>query len=282
MKIGVASGKGGTGKTTVATSLAAVLSDRGLDVTYVDTDVEEPNGHIFLEPRIDSVEPVYVAVPDVDEAKCTGCGDCGKICQYSAIVVLAGKPLVFDALCHGCGGCWLVCPAGAISRGRREVGVVEEGAADGISFVGGRLRVGEAMSPPLIREVERRADGGEVTVIDVPPGTSCPVVEALKGVDFAVLVTEPTPFGLNDLELAVGMVRELGLAFGVVVNRSDIGDDRVDRYARREGVEILARIPDDRRIAEAYSRGDIIAKALPEHAERFAALYDRIAEEVTV
>ena len=282
MKIGVASGKGGTGKTTVATSLAAVLSQGALEVKYIDADVEEPNGHIFLKPQITSVEPVFVPVPTVDEDKCTGCGECGRICQYSAIVVLAGKPLVFDALCHGCGGCWLVCPVDAISQGQREVGVVEEGMAGNIGFVGGRLRVGEAMSPPLIREVKKRADGGDINIIDVPPGTSCPVVEALRGVDFALLVTEPTPFGLNDLELAVGMVRELGMPFGVVVNRSDIGDDRVDRYGERNGVQILARIPDDRRIAETYSRGDLIVRALPEYAELFAVLYDLIAEEVAV
>jgi MinD superfamily P-loop ATPase len=159
---------------------------------------------------------------------------------------------------------------------------VEEGTAGGIGFVGGRLRVGEAMSPPCIHEVKKRADDGAINIIDVPPGTSCPVVEALRGVDFALLVTEPTPFGLNDLELAVGMVRELGLPFGVAVNRSDIGDDRIDRYAEREGIDILARIPDDRRIAEAYSRGELVVRTLPRYAERFAALYDRITEEVPV
>ena len=254
MILAVASGKGGTGKTTVATNLAVTMARRGGTTCYLDCDVEEPNGHIFLKPQITKSTLVGVPVPEVDMDRCTGCGKCGEICRYSAIVCINEKVLTFPELCHGCGGCALVCPEEAISEVLREVGTVEEGMSENVRFVQGRLRVGEAMSPPLIREVKKRVPWEGVAVVDVPPGTSCPVIEAVKDADFVILVTEPTPFGLNDLELAVAMVRELGLPMGVLINRSDVGDARVNEYCERENIELLLEIPDERRVAEEQAR----------------------------
>ena len=276
--IAVASGKGGTGKTTVAVALA-LSAPR--PVALLDCDVEEPNCHIFLKPHIRRRESVGIPVPVVDEAKCTACGECGRICQYSAIVSLKTRPLVFPELCHGCGGCAKVCPTGAIREVEQEIGVVEVGAQDGVAFAQGRLNVGHPMSPPLIRAVKRHALGDGTTIIDCPPGTSCPVIAAVRRSDFVLLVTEPTPFGLHDLRLAVETVRELDLPFGVIINRADAGDDRVDRFCAAEGIPILLRIPDDRCIAEAYSRGESVLAARPGLRSTFAALHAGIAREVT-
>jgi len=281
MKIAIASGKGGTGKTTVATNLALFLSKTGRKVWYADCDVEAPNGHIFLKPDITRRKTVSIPVPEVDEQKCTGCGECAKICQYSAIVCIKQKVLTFHELCHGCGGCTLACPVGAIREVPREIGVLEEGTSDGLGFVHGKLNIGEPMAPPLIREVKRSVPSRGEAIIDVPPGTSCPVIESVKGADYVLLVTEPTPFGLNDLKLAVEMTRELGLPFGLVINRSDIGDERVREYAARESILILLEIPDDRRIAEAYSRGEMVLSLGDYYRGMFALLSDRIFQEVS-
>jgi len=273
MIIAIASGKGGTGKTTVAVNLAITAPG---SVRLLDCDVEEPNCHIFLKPKIRSRESVGIPIPVVDESKCNACGECAKICEYHAIVSLKTKPLVFPELCHGCGGCAKVCPTGAISEVEREIGVVETGNQGSIEFVQGRLNVGHPMSPPLIRAVKRHAPGNGRTLIDCPPGTSCPVIAAIRGADFVVLVTEPTPFGLHDLLLAVETVRQLGLPFGVVVNRADAGDGRVRDYCRRERIRILLEVPEDRRIAEAYSRGEATAGAFPEYRRAFERLWSDI------
>ena len=185
--IAVASGKGGTGKTTVATNLARVASIQGLEVSYLDCDVEEPNGHIFLKPEIKITAPVCASVPVVDEGKCTACGKCKEICQYSAIALLGKIILTFPNLCHACGGCKLVCPIGAITETGREMGIIEEGIADGVRFVHGKLRIGEAMSPPLIREVRKRISDSGLSIIDAPPGTSCPVIQSVRGSDLSLI-----------------------------------------------------------------------------------------------
>jgi len=280
LSIAIASGKGGTGKTTVATNLASVIAEAGGEVAYLDCDVEEPNGHIFLKPDIEKTTVVTTPVPAVDESKCTACGKCRDICQYSAIILLKDTVLTFPNLCHGCGGCMLVCPTGAISESGREVGVIEEGASGRVRFVHGKLRVGEVMSPPLIRRVKERIAGDGISIIDAPPGTSCPVIQSVKGTDFVLLVTEPTPFGLNDLKLAVEMLRVLQLPFGVVVNRADMGDSAVFDYCRDESIRILLEIPDDRRIAEAYSRGVLATDALPEYRLKFAELISSVQQVV--
>ncbi|HDM09277.1 MAG: ATP-binding protein [Deltaproteobacteria bacterium] len=278
MIISVASGKGGTGKTTVATNLAASLGEA---VQFLDCDVEQPNAHLFLNPEIEDSEIVTVPVPNVDEEKCTLCGKCAEICQFKAIVVIGETVLPFHELCHSCGGCVEVCPEKAISETSREIGMLEKGHCNGIEFIYGSLRVGEAMSPPLIRKVRSFTDIGKITIIDAPPGTSCPVIAAMKGADFVLLVTEPTPFGLHDLKLAVGAVRILGIPHGLVINRSDIGDDEVKRYAQEENIPILMEVPFDRRIAESYSRGKLIVEAMPEWREKFLTLYEQIRQSVT-
>ncbi|MBW1730530.1 MAG: ATP-binding protein [Deltaproteobacteria bacterium] len=273
MIISVASGKGGTGKTTVATNLAVSL---GGNIQFLDCDVEEPNAHLFLDPDIQEVKTITTPVPQVDEEKCTLCGKCAEICQFKAIVVIGETVLAFHELCHSCGGCMEVCPEKAISEVGRELGLIEKGYRDGLQFVHGRLRVGEAMSPPLIRQVRTYQDSNRVTIIDAPPGTSCPVIAAMKGADFVLLVTEPTPFGLHDLKLAVGAVRVLGIPSGLVINRSDLGDEKVKQYAEQEGIPVLLEIPFDRKIAESYSRGELIVEVMPEWKERFVDLYNRI------
>jgi MinD superfamily P-loop ATPase len=274
-KIAIASGKGGTGKTTVAVNLAVTLAEEGRAVQYLDCDVEEPNGHIFLKPEIRASESVGIPVPVVDEAKCTGCRKCAEACQFHAIAVFK-KALVFQELCHGCGGCALMCPTGAIREKDREIGVVETGVSGRIGFAQGRLNVGEPMAPPLIRAVKRKVMEDAVALLDAPPGTSCPVVATVRDADYVVLVTEPTPFGLNDLRLAVEMIRNLNRRHGVVVNRADMGDGRVRDYCTAEKIPLLLEIPDDRRVAEAYSRGEMAVRILPEWRESMKRLWRKI------
>lgn len=278
LKIAVASGKGGTGKTTVSTNLAMAAAGSNYNVCYMDCDVEEPNGHLFLKPVLSGSYPVTVPVPRVDEEKCIYCGACGDICQYSAILCLGNNVLTFEKMCHGCGGCTLACSAGAITEEGREIGTVEEGHSGAISFVQGRLKVGEAMSPPLIKAVRSNVKG-DICIIDVPPGTSCPVITAVKDSDFVILVTEPTPFGVNDLGLAIDMLRELDIPHAVVVNRQRPGDNLARELCGARGVQILAEIPDDREVAEAYSRGEMAYSAVPGFRERFCELLNSIESE---
>lgn len=273
--IAVASGKGGTGKTTVAVNMARVF---GAPIQLLDCDVEEPNDHLFLEGSVQIQETVFVPVPEVDESLCDACGECGRFCEYHAIVSFGAKPLVFPELCHGCGGCARVCPQRAISETDRRIGVIETLRSEHITLIQGRLDVGVAMAPPLIRAVKARLQNGMPAILDAPPGTACPVIAAIQGADGVVLVTEPTPFGLHDLKLAVDMVRELGMPLGVVVNRVGIGDDRVHRFCEEQGIPILLEIPDDRRIAEAYSRGELVVEALPKYRASFSRLIDQLME----
>ena len=279
MIIAVASGKGGTGKTLIATSLALSLKNR-IQVQLLDCDVEEPNDHIFLKPAIEKTETVGIPVPVVDEAKCTRCGRCAEICAYNAIAVLGEYVLTFHQLCHGCGACSYLCPEKAIAEEDRETGVVESGKADGIAFVQGRLTVGEAMAPPVIRKVKERINNNGIVIIDAPPGTSCPVVESVKGSDFCLLVTEPTPFGLNDLKLAVATMRELDIPCGVVLNRAGNGDETVTGYCMSEDIPLLMTVPLDMEIARLYSRGITLAEGLPSWQDKFAGLLEKITEIV--
>jgi MinD superfamily P-loop ATPase len=273
MIISIASGKGGTGKTTVATNLALSIDSA---VQLLDCDVEEPNAHLFIRPTFNKTETVYTPVPEVDAQKCNQCGQCGEICQFKAIVVIGNTVLTFPELCHSCGGCMAVCPEGAVTETGRELGVIRQGYRNGLEFIHGELRIGEAMSPPLIRAVRRFTRSEKFTIIDAPPGTSCPVIAAMKDTDFVLLVTEPTPFGLHDLKLAVGAVQILNIPSGLVINRSDIGDHKVNAYAREIGLPVLMEIPFDRRIAEAYSKGEMIIEAIPEFKDKFHKLYTDI------
>ena len=275
MIISVASGKGGTGKTFVATNLALSIKS---DVQLLDCDVEEPNAHLFIRPVIEEVITATTPVPEVDEGKCTLCRKCSEICQFKAIVVIGQIVLVFPELCHSCGGCVEVCPEGAISETGRELGVIERGHRNGLEFVHGKLRVGEAMSPPLIRKVRSFTNLDKLTIIDAPPGTSCPVIASTKGADFVLLVTEPTPFGLHDLKLMVEAIKILEIPHGLVINRSGIGDNQVKAYAEKERIPLLMEIPFDRKIAESYSRGELLVEIMPVWKERFLGLYHLIEE----
>jgi len=290
MIIAIASGKGGTGKTTVATNLALTLAESTQElshaprkVTLADCDVEEPNSGLFLNPTMEHEEEVSILVPEIDDSICTRCGKCAEACQYNALAVLKKRVLVFEDLCHGCGSCTLVCPEGAIHEVPKPVGKVEYGWAGPIRFVQGLLSIGSPLAVPIIRRVKSLAnanDPDEVIIFDAPPGTSCPVVETLHGADYALMVTEPTPFGLHDLRIAVQVARdELGLPVGVVLNRDGVGDNRVDKYCAAEGIPLIMRIPHDRRIAEAYSDGIAIVHAIPEYRKRFLTLYADIVKE---
>ncbi|MEW6034331.1 MAG: ATP-binding protein [Chloroflexota bacterium] len=279
MIISVASGKGGTGKTLVATSLALSLRGR-TRVQLLDCDVEEPNDHILMKPKFTGSEPVLIPVPKVDESRCTYCGKCAQVCAYHAIAVLGEHVLTFHQLCHGCGACSYLCPEKAIAEEPGEIGVVEWGHAKGVQFVQGRLNVGEPMATPVIRKVKERAACDSIVIIDVSPGTSCPVVESIKGSDFCLLVTEPTPFGLNDLLLAVETARELGVPCGVVINRAGVGDEKVEEYCRKEGIPVLLTIPLDTEIARLYSRGIALVEGMPQWKESFLRLFDGIREIV--
>jgi MinD superfamily P-loop ATPase len=279
MIVAVASGKGGTGKTMVTASLASVWDG---PLVAVDLDVEEPNLHLFLRPAIESIEPASLLVPALDETKCTYCGACADLCQYSALTVMDRLILTFPEMCHGCAGCLAVCPEKAISPGRRELGDISLGRAGKIDFLSGRLRVGEAMSPPLMRQVKARlktlaAASGADAILDAPPGTSCPAVNAVLDTDIIVLVTEPTPFGVYDFQLAWEAFAPLGKPIGAVVNRAGLGGHKaIYQFCRAKDLPILAEIPYDRAVAEAYAQGRIIADISPEFQKIFIALMSRI------
>ena len=280
MRIAIASGKGGTGKTTIATNLAYSITAMGQEAQYIDCDVEEPNGHIFLKPDITETKTATIAVPVVDTEKCIGCAKCSELCQYSAIICLKDKAMTFNQMCHACGGCVLVCPVGAIREEPKEIGFVDVGIAKGVNFAQGRLKIGDIHTPPLIKQTKANAIEECVVIVDAPPGTSCPVIEAVKGADFVLLVTEPTPFGLNDLKLAVGMVRELKIPFAVVINRSEPGEQMTNQYCKDENIDIIFEVPDDRRIAEAYSVGKMMVDILPDYKKDFVSLYEDVLKRL--
>jgi MinD superfamily P-loop ATPase len=287
MIITVASGKGGTGKTTVAVSLALSLTEsvNPANPLFLDCDVEEPNAALFLRPTIEERREVGQMIPAVDLEKCTYCGRCAEVCQYHAIAVVGEKVLVFPELCHGCGSCSLNCPTGAIHEVLHVIGTIERGWAGPVEFAQGTMNVGEPMAVPIIRQLKQWAippnPGDRPVILDASPGTACPVVESMRGADFVLMVTEPTPFGLHDLRLAVEVARdELGLPVGVVINRDGVGDQGVHDYCVAESIPILMRIPLDRRIAEAYSDGGTLVEALPEYREQFQNLYAAIGRLV--
>ena len=291
MIISVASGKGGTGKTTIAVNLALALAkDKEKNVQFLDCDVEEPNAHLFLKPVITSSESVEIPVPKIDDEKCNYCGKCAEVCVFNAIAVTKNKVLVFPGLCHGCGACTLFCPEKAITEEGNEVGVLEEGKAGSINFTHGRLNIGEPMAPPIIRKIKKKIkkDGikGEnnditnhhITLIDAPPGTSCPVIESIKDSDYTILVTEPTPFGLHDLILAVEVLQKLKIPYGVVLNKCDIGDHKVEEYCKKNDIPLLLSIPLDRKIAVAYSKGIPIVKVNSSYEQKFIQLFKKIVQ----
>ncbi|HYW69151.1 MAG TPA: ATP-binding protein [bacterium] len=280
MRIAIASGKGGTGKTTIATCLASLLATRGERVTYVDCDAEEPNGHLILQPSISKLHDFEVSVVAIDEEKCTGCGRCSRACQFHALACLNETVTTFPQLCHSCGACSLVCPEDAIVEVLQKRGIIREGHAGPVGFVGGEMSVGEESVTPVIRAVKESIPNDGTSILDAPPGTACPAVEAMRGSDRVLLVTEPTPFGLNDLKLAVATAGALGIPADVVINRCDVGTTETQEYCRDANLDILLEIPNDRAVAEAYSRGILPTAAVPGFRETMLVLVDRMIERI--
>lgn len=285
MKIAIASGKGGTGKTTIATAFAQALSRAEYSVSLLDCDVEGPNAHIFIQPEFDQFEDVNMLIPSVDDETCTGCGQCAEVCQFHAIVVIGGQTLVFPEMCHGCGSCTLICPEEAITEIPKRLGILEGGLSqEGIRFSHGILDIGEPMAVPVISKLKKWQDlmDAEVVLIDSPPGASCPVVESLRGADYIILVTEPTPFGLHDLRQAYKVTQELGIPAGVIINRDGIGDTGVEQYCEEVGLQIFVQIPLERKIGQGIAQGKSLLEIKPEYENRFLQLYLQIIESLTI
>jgi len=268
MIISIASGKGGTGKTTVAVNMALSLKD----VQILDCDVEEPNVHVLLQPKINETKPVYLSTPLIDEEKCNRCGKCSDFCEYNALFVTPEKVLFFPQLCHSCGGCMLVCPKNAITEKNVEIGMVKTGVAEGVELVFGELNVGEPMPVPVIKAVKKQIESNKTVIIDSPPGASCPVVESVSGSDYCLLVSEPTPFGLHDLKIMVQVLEGLKTPFGVIINRAGIGDKKTYDFCEEKGLPILLEIPFQRKIAGLYSRGIPFVVNMPEWKRKFQSL----------
>jgi MinD superfamily P-loop ATPase len=272
MIVSVASGKGGTGKTSVAVNMALSVGN----VQLLDCDVEEPNAYLFLKPKISQTKAVTVSVPVVNEKLCNRCRKCADFCQYNALFVGSNEVLVFPDLCHSCGGCVLVCPAGAISEEQHRIGTLKRGATDDVELVYGELDVQKPMAVPVITAVKRHIRKGKNVILDSPPGTSCPVIQTVKGSDFCVLVTEPTPFGLHDLKIIVQVLESMKIPFGVVVNRAGVGDKKVYEFCGEKNIPVLLEIPYDKRIAELYSQGIAFSQEMPEWKEKFQTLFENV------
>jgi len=270
--ISVASGKGGTGKTTVAVNLALSLEN----VQLLDCDVEEPNAHILLQPKIEEIRSVYTRIPVISEELCDYCGKCSKFCAYNALFVAPKTVMVFPELCHSCGGCSLVCPKNAIKEKDRQIGVIKKIKVKGVEAVYGELNVGEPMAVPLIREVKRQIEKDKTVIIDAPPGTACPLIASVHNSDYCILVAEPTPFGLHDLKMTVQVLNDLEISMGVVINRAGIGDNKVYDYCKQENIPLLLEIPFSKRIAKLYSRGTPFVEEMPEWKEKFLKLLNKI------
>ena len=281
MKITVLSGKGGTGKTTISTNLSWILSEK-MKVQLLDTDVEEPNTHLFFNIEFQEEIPVNIMIPVVDKDKCILCGECAKVCQFGAIAVFPKAVMVFENLCHGCGACSLICPTKAIDEKPKRIGVIRLGRINGNLLYGmGLMDLGEPSGVGIIRELKKRMDdSADVVIIDAPPGTSCPVVESLRGTDFAILVTESSPFGLHDLRMAVEVVRTMEIPMGVVLNKYDSSFREMDEYIEREGLKVLMRIPFDKKIAYHYSKGELFTKYISGWRDKFWRMYEEIKEMI--
>lgn len=285
MQITVASGKGGTGKTTVATSLALslALNNTAYPPLFLDCDVEAPNAHLYLKPHFESRKDVDILIPGIEDAKCTGCGRCAEICEYHAIAVVNKKVLVFPQLCHGCGSCTLLCPTKAIHEVSNIIGSLETGSTQsGIVFAHGVLNISEPMAVPIIKQLKKwfKPKSDQVVIIDAPPGTSCPVVEAARDADFLLLVTEPTPFGLHDLKLAAQVAKELNIRTGVIINRNGVGHAGVEDFCKAEKIPVLMRIPYDLAIAKGTAQGQPLVEIYPEYSSLFQQVFIEISRMV--
>ncbi len=277
IKIAIASGKGGTGKTTLSTNLAAFIAEQE-EVVLVDLDVEEPNSGLFFESELVHEEENFKMIPQWDESKCTLCGICQKVCNFHAVIQLGPSIIVFPELCHSCYACSELCPTEALPMVPKKTGMLRDFQLGKLHFVESRLDIGEEQAVPTIAKTKKYAAAkyghARITIYDSPPGTSCPVIEATKDADFVILITEPTPFGLHDLTLAVETMRALGKPFGVVVNRDGIGNNDVIQYCEKQEIPVLARIPNSRKIAELYSSGKLIYREFPEIKESLSNMLD--------
>lgn len=272
MKIAVLSGKGGTGKTTISGNLFYSVPNSSI----IDTDVEEPNQHIFLKPSIEKEMPIYTEFPVVDQEKCILCGKCEELCKYSAIIVGRKKVVIFDKSCHDCGGCKIVCKPRAITYEKREIGKIYKGKAYGKIVEYGKLNVGELSGVKIINKLKEISDNEETLFIDCPPGTSCSTVAAVEDSNFAIIVVEPTPFGVSDMKMVVSMLRDMNKKFAVVINKAGLGDDEVYDYCEAEGLSIIGEIPFDREVAELYAKGEMAAEKLPKYKLEFEKIFDRL------
>lgn len=280
-RIAIASGKGGTGKSTVACNLAVSLADRGCKVTIADCDVEEPNLRLFLKGGELKPEPVSIRIPVIDRKRCKFCGKCSDFCKFNALSVFPGSALTFPGLCHSCGGCLLVCPEGAISEVPRQIGVIVQSYPEpGIELITGILNEGEHSSVPVIEAVKAKLPEDGITILDCSPGTSCNMVSAVRNCDYCILVTEPTPFGLHDLALAVETLKKMTVKCGVVINRSTTDDSIIEDYCENSGISLLGKIPYDERVAEIYSIGIPVVKKIPDMAPLFTDIYEKAMVEV--
>ena len=280
MKITIASGKGGTGKTTIAVAFAQYLANIGKMVDLYDCDVEEPNVDLFLKSTISSTREAVVSVPKVNLDECNSCGKCEKICQFNAIVLFNKKPLVFPDLCHACGGCTLICPTAAIKETDKLIGEITEGIKGAISYTGGRLKVSEPMSPPLIKAVKRFSNNTHISIYDSPPGTSCPAVTTIHNSQYVIVVTEPTPFGLHDMKLLIEFLEQIHIPFGVIINRSNIGNNEVEQYCKVRDIKILATIPHSIEVAKLYAQGNFLQYFLEENGSAMKSIYNTISSSI--
>jgi MinD superfamily P-loop ATPase len=276
MKIAIASGKGGTGKTFIATNLFYTLLETNEQISLLDCDVEEPNSKIFVKPEIEKQEKVYAEIPIIDQTKCTGCRECSNHCEFNALITVKDKTYVYDEMCHSCGLCMRICKEGAISKNMKKIGTIEIGSVGTGIFVEGKTDIGTEISSLIIEEVKKYANEKGIVIIDAPPGTSCQVVETVKNCDFVVLVTEPTPFGLNDLKLAVELLENLKIPFAVAINRIIDSVEIIETYCKEKGIDIVFKMELDREVAVSYSSGKIVVKEIPAYRQKFVSLMSEI------
>jgi len=277
MIISIASGKGGTGKTIISTSLASIIKQ----CVYIDCDVEEPNGHLLLKPQITEEKSVHKLIPKINLDKCNFCNKCVEVCEFHALLNIKDDIIIFDELCHSCGSCSYFCPQNAIVETEKEIGLIRNGKINNdILFYDGFLKIGEASTVPLIKKLKNTYSGEHVVIIDSPPGTSCSMFEAVKNSDYCILVTESSPFGLNDLKLAVNVLKEMNIPFGIIINKYDVTFTQIEQYINENHFNLLSKIPFQMKIAECYSKGELPTLVIDDYRMMISVLYDKLKNEI--